>query len=102
MNSENSTATRIWVASLVGGPCYPDEKCVTSAWSVVASVHVGLPMEGVRTPTSCAQDSRARRVTVTSVDVCKGSFHIYRTVGKLRASEGLLKLDHAAYGRLAS
>lgn len=35
---------------------------------------------------------------VTSVDVCKGSFHIYRTVGELGASEGLLKLDHAAYG----
>lgn len=39
---------------------------------------------------------------VTSVDVCEGSFHIYRTVGKFRASEGLLELDHAAYGRLAS
>lgn len=39
---------------------------------------------------------------VTSVDVCKGSFHIYRAVGKLGASEGLRKLDHAAYGVLAS
>lgn len=58
MNSENSTATRTWVARIVGGPYYPDEKCVTSAWAVVASVHAGLPIEGARTPTSCAQDSR--------------------------------------------
>ena len=39
---------------------------------------------------------------VTSVDISKGSFHVYRTVGKLRAPEGLLKLDHTPYRRLTS
>lgn len=39
---------------------------------------------------------------VTSVDVSKGSFYIYRTKGKLRAPERLLKLNHTPYGGLTS
>lgn len=41
-------------------------------------------------------------VCVTSVDICKGSFHIYRTMCELWAPEGLLKLDHTPYGGFTS
>lgn len=43
-----------------------------------------------------------QKARVTSVDICEGSLHIYRTMGELRSPEGLLKLHHTPYGRFAS
>lgn len=106
-NSENNVAARTWVARMAGGLCYADGKDVAPAWSVTASVNTGLPMERARTLVQHKilehkQSQLPGKRLVTSVDVCKGSFHIDRAVGKLRASEGLLELDHAAYGMLAA
>lgn len=68
-----------------------------------APLMVGLPAQDYRTRTvTTISQGNWQVLCVTSVDVCKGSFHVYRTMGELRAPEGLLKLDHTPYGRLTS
>lgn len=117
-----SSVIRTWLASLAGSTIWYFRELrnfispgqwqhrYMMVWQWKTPTHkfhallmVVLPVQNYRTWTVNTNSySKWQVACVTFVDVCKGSLHIYRTVGELRAPEGLLKLDHTPYGRLTS